>query len=120
MKQVLLLPKPQTKVATTPLTKELLRVTFEQGGDLLLNKEYLDLTVFANGKAELYFHAYFWTTYAAMLGYSPLLENQHIKKIGPLAQKPKTVMDQIRKFQFSEAEYKELVSEFGSLKSKKR
>lgn len=28
-----------------------------------LKPEYLDLTIAANGKAELYFHAYFWTKY---------------------------------------------------------
>jgi hypothetical protein len=28
-----------------------------------INKKHVDMTLQANGKAELYFHAYFWTTY---------------------------------------------------------
>ena len=29
-----------------------------------LNRDYIMLTLAANGKAELYFHAYMWTTFA--------------------------------------------------------
>ena len=32
-----------------------------------INREYLDLTVKANGKADLYFHAYVWTQYFTFL-----------------------------------------------------
>ncbi len=92
----------------------------EGDSDLTLSKGYIELTLTANGKAELYFHAYFWTAYANMLCYAPLLETPQIKRMGPLAQKPKTVIDQIRKYPFGETEYNELVSEFGSIKSKKR
>ncbi len=30
---------------------------------LVLQKELLDLTLRANGKTDLYFHAYFWSTF---------------------------------------------------------
>ena len=34
---------------------------------LALEKQLLDLTLVANGKADLYFHAYFWTSFGLHL-----------------------------------------------------
>ena len=34
---------------------------------LVLEKDLVDLTLRANGKADLYFHAYFWSTFALHL-----------------------------------------------------
>jgi hypothetical protein len=39
----------------------------DKSAALCLKRDYIMLTLSANGKAELYFHAYVWTAYAAML-----------------------------------------------------
>lgn len=64
---------------------------------LILKKEYVELTMLANGKAELYFHAYFWTTYMSNLfDVNPDLKNcLEVKRMQTLANKPKQVMELI-------------------------
>jgi hypothetical protein len=39
--------------------------TKEKSTLFVVKKEFLDLTLKANGKADLYFHAYFWNTLSA-------------------------------------------------------
>lgn len=53
----------------------------------------------ANGKAELYFHAYFWTTYMSNLfDVSPELKNcLEVKRMSYLASKPKQVVEIINR-----------------------
>lgn len=34
---------------------------------MLINKAFIDLTMKAHGKADLYFHAYFWEKYLKSL-----------------------------------------------------
>lgn len=56
----------------------------------------------ANGKAELYFHAYFWTAYIKnLLDVNPNLENCiEVKRMLNLASKPKQVVEIINRNQF--------------------
>ena len=62
---------------------------------LTIKREYLELTINANGKAELYFHSYFWTEYFEALqkrdgkDASELLNCVEIKRMTKLATRPK-------------------------------
>jgi len=48
-----------------------------------INKKYVDMTLQANGKAELYFHAYFWSTYFNQIAgdNSELSSCPHVKRL---------------------------------------
>ena len=39
----------------------------EEGAFIEFKRSHFDLCIRANGKAELYFHSYFWTTYLTSL-----------------------------------------------------
>lgn len=85
---------------STNLNDPLFTISFDSNDTtsaLLLKKEYVELTMVANGKAELYFHAYFWTTYMSNLfDVNPDLQNcLEVKRMQTLANKPKQVMDLI-------------------------
>ena len=57
--------------AEAPVITQSFRVGLENDSeDFSINREFLDLTVKANGKADLYFHAYVWTQYLNFLGKS--------------------------------------------------
>ena len=78
------------------------------GAALNLNKDYIMLTLQAKGKAELYFHAYFWTTYAnlvALVDPQEFANCSELKRMVNLSAKPKLVVDQIKKYPFGEKEY---------------
>jgi hypothetical protein len=71
---------------TPKLTESLFRFSCTEGeksATLCLKREYIMLTLSANGKAELYFHAYVWTAYAAMLAaeYPELEASPEIKRL---------------------------------------
>ena len=76
----------------------------------------------ANGKAELYFHAYFWTTYLKRLfDVNPDLKNCiEVKRMENLATKPRQVIEIISRNQFKEKEYLKFVEEFGNKKNTNR
>lgn len=78
------------------------------------------MTLSANGKAELYFHAYLWTKYFQMLSCPELLQIDEVKLMAKIAETPSIVLDKIKKFPFGECEYEQLVAEFGSLRPGKR
>lgn len=65
------------------------------------------LTLSANGKAELYFHAYVWTAYSTMLAaqYPDLEVCPEIKRLQSLSNKPKQVFEMTEKYPFGETEY---------------
>lgn len=100
----------------------------EEDSDSLIHikREYIELTLNANGKAELYFHAYFWTTYfeqvakAAGGDHSYLLKSTEAKSLSKLSIKPKQVYDTIQRFPFGKAQYDRLVAEFGGRKQIKK
>jgi hypothetical protein len=89
---------------------------------LILNQDYINLTMMSNGKAELYFHAYFWTTYISGVSKeSPQLMNcLEVKRMLSLANKPKQVIEQISKSTFNEEVYNKFVVEFGNRKNTNR
>lgn len=59
--------------------------------ELCLKREYILLTMSAKGKAELYFHAYVWSSYAQMLSSTcPELQDcPQIQSLNKLSVKPK-------------------------------
>ena len=60
----------------------------EEGSNVLLNlkRDFFDLTLKANGKLELYFHAYFWTQYIGDLLKKSGLPAEGIKDAVQIAQ----------------------------------
>jgi hypothetical protein len=107
------------------LSESLFRFSFreeDKSSTLCLKRDYIMLTLSANGKAELYFHAYVWTAYAAMLAadYPDLEACPEIKRLQSLSIKPKQVFEMVKKYPFSEAEYNKFADDFGSLKPNKR
>jgi len=94
--------------------------TFEQN--------YLNLTFKANGKADLYFDAYFWTRYLETLAEGAGEQSAVLSQKGGvsfyrmkrLSTKPKQVYDNIKKFPFSEEQYKHYVNQFGGRKVTKK
>ena len=107
------------------LSDSLCRFSFneeDKSAVLFLKRDYIMLTLSANGKAELYFHAYVWTAYASMLAteYPELVACDEIKRLSGLSNKPKQVLDMTKKYPFGETEYNQYVADFASLKSNKR
>jgi hypothetical protein len=109
------------------LSEQLFYITTNEAEDpskkasLRINDSYIELTLKANGKAELYFHAYFWTTYLEQMGSTPeQLAIPEVKRMKNLSTKPKQVLDTIDRFPFGEEEYNHFVGEFGGRKPFKK
>jgi hypothetical protein len=80
----------------------------------------VDLTLNANGKAELYFHAYFWITYLDSLCQKSgrdlndiLVEVPELMRLSTLSSRPKMVVEKIKSLPFGEKEYERFINEFG-------
>jgi hypothetical protein len=87
------------------LSEQLFAISLNNNPECILNlkQEYIDLTLAANGKAEIYFHAYFWTSYFNLLtDCTDLQQSSEVKRMSSLSQKPKQVLDQIQKYPFGE------------------
>ncbi len=87
------------------------------------------MTLNANGKADLYFHAYFWTTFSEHLfmraNHSTSLEDfegkivknsLELQRLKGLAEFLKKVHLNINKFAFTQTTYYKYVNEFGGRK----
>ena len=91
-----------------------------------IRKEFIELTLNANGKAELYFHAYFWSTYFEQIAQiaggdqSALLKLPEVLRMNKLSNKPQQVYDTIKKFPFGKSEYDRFVSLFGGRQTIKK
>ena len=84
-----------------------------------MKASHFDLALRANGKAEIYFHAYFWTTYvdtlAAACGQegSDLLNTPEITRMRNLSTRPQLVIDKIQSLPFGLEQYNRFVEAFG-------
>ena len=108
---------------------------------LKINRDFFELFIKANGKADLYFHAYFWDNYfktlqkqikeldSAYLKDSGveninILKNQEafpfLKRIGGLAKTVEKVLVNIKKFPFTEEHYNKYVKEFAKKSDMKK
>lgn len=93
-----------------------------------IEQNFLNLTFKANGKADLYFDAYFWTRYLETLAEgageatSVLSQKGGVSydRMKRLSTKPKQVYDNIKKFPFNEEQYKHYVNQFGGRKVTKK
>lgn len=72
---------------------------------LKLSKPYIELTMKAHGKADLYFHAYFWNTYLKSLGKESQIDAPFLKRLNGLSSTLSKVIINIRKFPFNEKMY---------------
>ena len=117
------LQKPLFYVATVSQPDESVEnVTFT------LEKSHIQLVLNANGKAELYFHAYFWTRYIDCLKVgldldpklNSFLEGPEINRLQFLAKKPAIVIENFKNQTFGEKEYLEFVEKFGGNKEIKK
>lgn len=89
---------------------------------LTIQREYLELANKANGKADLYFHAYVWTQYldankAALEG---LNNDLFRKRFDGLTKTLSKVIQNVKKFPFTEENYNKYVEAFGSRKIQKK
>ena len=103
---------------------------------MTLNKAYIDLSMKANGKADLYFHSYFMEKYLLSLtesqqkleGTDPAsgidilnpAKHQFMKRILGLSQTLSKVIINIKKFPFHEKMYRKYVTEFGMRQTQKK
>lgn len=102
---------------------------------MTINKAYIDLTMRANGKADLYFHSYFIERYLQSLteaitrigkeasAGSEILNTAKfpfMKRILGLSQTLSKVIINIRKFPFHEKMYKKYMTEFGMRQTSKK
>lgn len=73
----------------------------------------------SNGKADLYFHAYFWQSYLQHVGQIAKVDllnpekGSWVKRLLGLSATLAKVIQNIKKFPFSEENYKKIVREFG-------
>ena len=93
-----------------------------------MQKDFIELTLKANGKADLYFHAYFWHTFAVALfqranhsspdTYDTLMVSKSIElqRLKGLADFLRKVHANIAKNVFSKDVYDRYVNEFGGRK----
>lgn len=93
-----LLAMDTAKPPTEKLSEKLFYVSSKENDSsaaLVLKREYVSLTLSANGKAELYFHAYVWTAYTAMLSkeFPEVQSCSELKRMAALSLKPKQVTD---------------------------
>lgn len=87
---------------------------------LKISKPYIHLTMKALGKADLYFHAYFWNTYLKSLGKDSKIDAPFMKRLTGLSSTLSKVIINIRKFPFNEAMYQKYVNEFGQRNIQKK
>ena len=109
---------------------EELGITREKNVVLRINRNFIDLAMQANGKADLYFHAYFWEQYLkglavmqaarALQGAGPgqrvdIFSDKFpfMKRLQGLAMTLTKVIVNIKKFPFNEKSYQRFVNEFG-------
>ena len=84
-----------------------------------MKASHFDLAMRANGKAEIYFHAYFWTTYVDALAVacsqegSDLLSTPEISRMRSLSTRPQLVIDKIQSLPFGPEQYRSFVEAFG-------
>jgi len=59
-----------------------------------MRKEYVNLTLLANGKAELYFHAYVWQQYCIQLAqeHPYILLSPQVKRLSCLSINPERIL----------------------------
>ena len=72
-----------------------------------IDTEYLNLTIKANGKADLYFHAYVWTQYLNSLTKSGIsFDNADYRpRLDGLAKTLGKVIQNVKKFPFTQESY---------------
>lgn len=98
---------------------------------LKINRSFIELAMAANGKADLYFHAYFWEHYlkhldllisvqASGAAKNDVFQNPFMKRLSGLAMTLTKVIVNIRKFPFDEQSYKRFVNEFGKRQLQKK
>lgn len=100
---------------------------------LKINKSFIELAMNANGKADLYFHAYFWEQYLKSLDVMQaaiaMIEKEQVdpltqidifsskypfmKRLNGLSLTLTKVIINIKKFPFTEKMYRKYVNEFG-------
>ena len=91
---------------------------------LSINKPFIQLTMKANGKADLYFHAYFWEQYLRSLmdlqspgdpGRVDIFSDEYpfMRKVVGLSATLSKVIVNIKKFPFHEKMYHKYATEFG-------
>lgn len=84
-----------------------------------LKKSHFELVLKAKGKAELYFHSYFWTNYIDNLAQacgqegSDTREIPELQRMTSLSSRPQLVIDKIRSMPFGKAEYDSFIAQFG-------
>ena len=88
---------------------------------LTLKRSHFDLSLSANGKAELYFHSYFWTEYldgvAKASGQDPattFADVPEIARMRCLSTRPQLVLGKIKSLPFGMEQYRQFVEDFGS------
>ena len=98
-----------------------------------MKQAYMDMTIRANGKADLYFHAYIWYTYllALFMKVNPnLCEKEfeaeivsskvELARLKGLSESLKKVAANITKFPFNKEIYERFVNDFGGKKQVKK
>jgi hypothetical protein len=105
-----------------------------------LNKAFLELTMKSNGKADLYFHAYFWDKYLKQLqeacdktdtknadlgdidlyGEGSAARYPFVTRLQGLSTTLSKVITNVRKFPFTRASYDKYVAEFANRSSLKK
>lgn len=92
-----------------------------------MKSSHFELAMRANGKAEIYFHSYFWTTYIDKLASAcgqddseQLANSPEIARMRSLSTRPQLVLDKIKSLPFGVEQYKQFVESFGSGKQVKR
>ena len=87
-----------------------------------MKASHFDLAIRANGKAEIYFHSYFWTTYLDALAAacnqegSDVLSAPEIVRMRSLSTKPQLVIERVMSMPFGLEEYNKFVQDFGGNK----
>jgi len=92
---------------------------------VVLKKSHFDLSLRARGKAELYFHAYFWTTYldtvakACGQDSSTFESVPRIATLRNLSTRPQVVLEKIKSMPFGQQQYRQFVEDFCGRQIKK-
>lgn len=88
---------------------------------VLLKKSFIELTLNANGKTDLYFHGYVQSQYINFLGDAcqELSESTYTKKMTQLGAKLNQAIEKVQKYKFGKPEYEEYLTGFTTLKPSK-
>lgn len=103
---------------------EELNISKDKNIVLKINRSFIELAMQANGKADLYFHAYFWQEYLKNLDVlqskaggqkTDIFSDQFpfIRRLQGLAMTLTKVIVNIKKFPFDQKSYEKFVNEFG-------